>query len=227
MPDQNKSIFIGYTTRLFGEGLGSIVRGFENFNLVDTVPIGKELFKNLSLTGSDEILILEINCPGKRDLDHIKELIKSFPLVKVLLLSMLPRKDIGIQLLDSGISGYLLKSCGEADLLSALNKIIDNKPYFCSDITQNLFTGKNKDQVNTDITLSDREKEVLSLLVNNHTNKQIALKLNLSENTVKTHRRNIHSKFGVSNLLGLVRYACRANLIDFGDDGYCPGPYVN
>lgn len=228
MSDQNKNIFIGYTTRLFVHGLESIIQGFENFNLVDIVPIGKDLFTSLTLTGSHEILILEVNCPGKRDLELIKKLNKSFPMIRILLLSLLPRTDIGIQLLESGLSGYLLKSCGKDDLLSALNKIIEHKPYFCSDITQNLFTRKNMDQVYTDIKLTHREKEVLSFLVNSNTNKEIALKLNLSENTVKTHRRNIQSKFGVSNLLGMVRYACRSNLIDFGDDGYClVCPYVN
>ena len=228
MTGQNNNIFIGYTTRLFAHGLRSIIQGFENFDLVDTVPIGKDLFNCLSLTGSHEILILEVNCPGKRDLELIKKLNKSFPLIRILLLSLLPRTDIGIQLLESGLSGYLLKSCGDDDLLSALNKIIEHKPYFCSDITQNLVSRKNKEQAYTDINLTDREKEVLSFLVNSNTNKEIALKLNLSENTVKTHRRNIQSKFGVSNLLGMVRYACRSNLIDFGDDGYClVCPFVN
>lgn len=228
MPDQNNNIFIAYTTKLFADGLSSMIQGLKDFNLVYTFPIGKGLFSNQSLKGSNGILILEVNCPGMRDLDQIQKLINSFPLIKILIISLLPRKDIGIQLLESGISGYLLKSCGEADLLSALNKIIEHKPYFCSDITKNLITGEKKNHGQTDISLTDREKEVLTMLVSSYTNKEIALKLNLSENTVKTHRRNIQSKFGVSNLLGMVRYACRSNLIDFGDDGYCHVcPYVN
>jgi len=163
-----------------------------------------------------------------RDLNHIQTLVASYPLLNILLISLLPRTNIGFDLLDSGISGYLLKSCAKEDLMSALNKISENKPYICSDITQNLFTGKRKDQDKKEFDLTDREKEILSMLVSSHTNKQIASKLNLSENTVKTHRRNIHAKFGVSNLLGMVRYACRSNLIDFGDDGYClVCPYVN
>jgi DNA-binding NarL/FixJ family response regulator len=228
MPDQNHKISIGYTTRLFSDGLEAIIERFENFSVVSTSPIGKELFSKLTDNSFEQILILQVNCPSSRDLDHIKHVLESYPHVKILLISLLPRTNIGFKLIESGISGYLLKSCNKEDLSSALNKIKDNKPYICSDITQNLFTGKKKDKDKKEYDLTDREKEVLSMLVSSHTNKQIASKLNLSENTIKTHRRNIHSKFGVSNLLGMVRYACRSNLIDFGDDGYClVCPYVN
>lgn len=228
MQSPKNNIAIAYTTRLFAEGLETLINDLEDYNVTFTIPLGKELFKILESMASDHILILEVNCPGMRDLDHINKLSESFPLLKLLLLSLLPRTNIGIDLIESGISGYLLKSCTKEDLVSALNKIVTDKPYICSDITQNLFTGKNKYQAAGNYTLTDREKEILSLLVSSHTNKQIARKLNLSENTVKTHRRNIHAKFGVNNLLGMVRYACRSNLIDFGDDGYCLAcPYVN
>jgi len=228
MPGQKHKISIGYTTRLFSDGLEAIIEQFEDFTVEFTSPIGNELFNRLTNNSFELILILQVNCPSSRDIGHIKHVIESYPLVKILLLSLLPRTNIGIELIESGISGYLLKSCTKEDLSSALNKITDNKPYICSDITQNLFTGKKKDRDKKAYDLTDREKEVLSMLVSSHTNKQIASKLNLSENTVKTHRRNIHSKFGVSNLLGMVRYACRSNLIDFGDDGHClVCPYVN
>ena len=101
-------------------------------------------------------------------------------------------------------------------------------PYICADISKSLLSGKRRIQEEENKLLTDREKEVLFLLVNNTSIKKIAHSLKISENTVKTHRRNIHSKFGVSNLIGLVRYACRSNLIDFGDDEYCMVcPYVN
>lgn len=228
MSGHKHKISIAYTTRLFSDGLEAIIERFEDFSVVSAIPIGKELFNKLSNNSFDQILILQVNCPSSRDLDHITNLIEAYPHVKVLLISLLPRTDIGIELIESGISGYLLKSCTKKDLSSALYKITENKPYICSEITQNLFKGKKKDHDKKEYDLTDREKEVLSMLVSSHTNKQIASKLNLSENTVKTHRRNIYTKFGVSNLLGMVRFACRSNLIDFGDDGYClVCPYVN
>jgi len=228
MGSQKHKLFIGYTTRLFSDGLEAMVKDFEEIECAHSAPIGESLAESIAIDPSIEILILEVNCPSKVHLDIIQNVRHSFPYLKILLLSLLPRKEIGIDLIDSGIFGYLLKSCGKEDLRSALDKIIQNMPYICADISKSLLIGKRRKQEEENKLLTDREKEVLSLLVNNTSNKQIAQSLKISENTVKTHRRNIHSKFGVSNLIGLVRYACRSNLIDFGDDGYCMVcPYVN
>lgn len=228
MGSQKHKLFIGYTTRLFSDGLEAMVRDFEKIECFQSAPIGESLANNLAVDPSIEILVLELNCPNKRHLDLIQSIRQSLPSLKILLLSLKPRNDIGIDLIDSGIYSYLLKTCGKEDLRSALDKIIQDMPYICAEISKTLLTRKRRKQEEENIELTDREKEILSLLVNNTSNKQIAHSLQISENTVKTHRRNIHSKFGVSNLIGLVRYACRSNLIDFGDDGYCMVcPYVN
>lgn len=225
---QKNIVAIAYTTKLFADGLESIINEFENFHVEHKTPIGAELSNDLEKKAPAHFLIYEVNCPGSKDLDHITKLLESQQFLRILLLSLMPRTGIGSDLMESGISSYLLKSCSREDLLSAFNKIINDKPYFCSDITMDLFRRRNNKEDVTDFDLTEREKEVLSLLVCSHSNRQIACKLNLSENTVKTHRRNIQAKFGVSNLIGMVRFACRSNLIDFEDDGYCNAcPYVN
>jgi len=165
MQDQKQKISIAYTTRLVSDGLDAIIRQFDNFSVVSSSPVDKELFKRMGETPEAQILILQINCPGRKDLDEIQKLMGSNPLVKILLISHLPRTNIGMELIESGISGYLLKSCTKEDLLSALNKITEDKPYICSDITHNLFKRKKDEQDNLDIVLTDREKEILSLLV--------------------------------------------------------------
>lgn len=222
-------VIIAYTSRLFSDGLACIINNFEGFTAIRSFALlGSRILDNFPDKTYADILVLEVNCPLKLHLEHIHSLLEAFPNQRIVLLSNLPRPDIGVALIESGISVYMIKSCGKEDLLAAFHKIIEGKPYFCSDITQRLLSTNHKDRQEKEVKLTDREKEILGLLVRSYSNKQIAIRLNLSENTIKTHRKNIHAKFGVSNLIGLVRHACRSNLIDFGDDGFClVCPYVH
>lgn len=221
-------VFIAYTSRLFSDGLHDMIDTFEGYTAMRSFPFGNSILDNFSDKTRADILVLEVNCPLKRHLEQIYCLLEAFPNQKIILLSNQPRLEIGVDIIESGISAYMLKSCGKEDLLAAFRKIIEGKHYFCSDITQRLLSPNYENPYEKEVKLTDREKEILGLLVNSYSNKQIAIQLSLSENTVKTHRKNIHAKFGVSNLIGLVRYACRSNLIEFGDEGFClVCPYVH
>jgi len=228
MASRQNQVLIGYSSQLFSNGLESIIDGFDNFSVHSSVPTGEKLKTSLGNNGWPDFLILEVEHPGERDLNYIKMLAETFSSVKILLLSHLPNRHMTGSLLESGISGYLLKSCTWHDLLSALNKMSDDKPYFCSDITKTLLKHNHQQNETQQPSLTGREIEILTMLVQGHTNRFIADDLNLSENTVKTHRRNIQKKFGMSNLLGMVRYACRENLVDFGCADFCTScPYVH
>jgi len=221
MTQKKKQVVIGYTERMFSQGLESIIDGFDDFIVFERALIGQRLLALLDRLKSVDILIIEINYPTKNDLDYITSLMNSYPLIQILLVSHLPRTKIGRKLIDSGIDAYLLKECSKHDILIALDKIVDSKNYFCSDITKVLLNSNRECQIKEEINLTLREKDILAGLVNCKTNRQIGEDLGISENTIKTHRRNIQSKFGVNNLLGMVRFACRANLIDFGEDEFC------
>ena len=224
----NNQVSIGYSSRLFSDGLESIIDGFNDFSVLNSVPVGDKLKTSLDNHSFPDFLILEVGHPGERDLSYIKLLLETFASLKILLISHLPNRHMTSDLLESGILAYLLNSCSSQDLLTALNKMLEDKHYFCSDITKTLLAGHNLNHKSEENTLTDREIEILTLLVQSHTNKYIAEDLNISENTVKTHRRNIQKKFGMSNLLGMVRYACRENLVDFGCAEFCTTcPYVN
>lgn len=221
MNSSNYQVLIGYTSRLFSHGLEAILEHFENFSLFGSALVGERLTSALGANGMPDFLILETDTPRERDLSYIGFLAERFPSVKILLISQLAHRQMTAKLLESGISGYLLKSCTSKDLLTALLKMSEEKPYFCSDITKTLLASSNSQTEPEEYALTERETEILALLVQSHTNKYIADNLSISENTVKTHRRNIQKKFGVSNLLGMVRYACRENLVDFGCDEFC------
>lgn len=222
------SVIIGYKTKLLSDGLKRVLNHYEGFSVIADYPIGDYAHSEVPEHTSETLYILELNCPAQRDLGYIQHINGVYPHHKIITLSYLPRHDMIVELLDSGISGCFLKSCGAEDLIMGMRKIAEGKPYFCSEITRNMLTARKKNVSQAEFDLTERERDVLGMLVNSYSNKQIASALSLSENTVKTHRKNIHAKFGVSNLIGLVRYACRTNLIDFGDDGFClVCPYVH
>jgi len=228
MDSRKNQVQIGYSSRLFSNGLERIINDFDHFNVVNCVPLGDILKASLDNHDSPDFLILEVDHPGESDLKYIRLLTESFGRVKILLLSHLPNRNMTSNLLESGILGYLLKSCSWQDLLSALTRMSEERTYICSEITKTLLPGTDSNHKSEVDSLTERETKVLALLVQGLTNKTVAEALKISENTVKTHRRNIQKKFGVSNLLGMIRYACRENLVDFGCTDFCTTcPYVN
>ncbi len=151
-------------------------------------------------------------------------IIRSLYIYRQTLISDLIRNGMFSDMLNTGIEGYILHTCSKRDLETAIVKLRSNERYICTSITSQIFCkmGQNSTSDNI-IKLTLREKEVLGLLVKMHSNKSIASELSISELTVKTHRKNIMKKFGSKNLLSLVRYACRENLINGKNDDFCKG----
>lgn len=218
-----RKILIGYTSRLFCDGMEAILQENKGYKIVDSVPARNGIAERLSIKNGEEvdILLIELCKPRKHDIDFVKSLLEGFNGLKVFLVSHLPHHKISKELIEMGIGAFLLKSCSKKDLIMALDKLSAGLNYYCTDITMSIMHPRKEVSYEDEVHLTEREKQVLSELVNSKTNYQIADKLKLSENTVKAHRRNIQNKFGVNNLMGMVRYACRSNLIDFGRDEFC------
>lgn len=223
MVNTKHQVVIGYTQRLFCDGLESLIDDTDDFSVRECVSVEK-LNEYLVTKNSFDILILELNYPNNENLSFISDLKTRHPLIRVMLLSQMPGLNLSSKLIDSGIESYLLKSCNRHDMFTALRKVVNGNNFYCSDIIKPILSkNDNHHNDNIEVTLTDREAEILSLLVNCKTNIQIANDLGISENTVKTHRKNIQAKFGVNNMIGMIRYACRARLIDYGPDGFCVG----
>lgn len=216
-----KQIVIGYTTRLFGESLESMVGGFGGFTVSATISLWEPLRDFMKSRQDIDIVLLELCMPKKCDIINISTIRESHPGCKIFLLSHLPQPEVSSRLIEAGIDAFMLKSCSRNDMITAFGKLAENRNFFCSDITMAIMNSDRASKGKEIVTLTAREKEILTDLVNCRTNYQIAVKLGLSENTVKAHRKNIQNKFGVNNLLGMVRFACRSNLIDFGQDEFC------
>jgi len=221
MTNKYQNIFIGYTTRIFSDALEVMIESFGGFRVIRMAPVGTSLIETLQNMKETGILILELNCPGSKDIEHIQYLSNSFPHLKILLLIYRFPKRLSGNIFDTGIDGCVLKSCTRQDLHTALTRLVRDEIFFCSGVAKEILEQRKSDLVDDEHHLTLREKEILALMVSGETSQIIATHLGLSENTVKTHRRNIQTKFGVNNLVGMIRYACRTGLLDFGNGTFC------
>lgn len=156
-----------------------------------------------------DILLLDVSMPLLTGIEVCKMAKPQYPKTKVLLLSMYHNTSVIKEALKAEADGYILKNTGKEELLAALEKITDGGTYFSQDIIPILSqlvrrSGTDKQKVHD---LTEREKEILILIVQELTSEEIANKLFISKKTVEKHRANILEKTGCKSTIGLVKYA--------------------
>jgi DNA-binding NarL/FixJ family response regulator len=159
-------------------------------------------------TAQPHILMTDISMPRMSGAELTALVVKKFPAIKVIALSMFNEPKIVNEMISAGVSGYLLKATSKAELINALTTVASGRTYFAGDVQLN-----QNDADDPTAVFTTREIEILLLIVKEHSNRQIAEKLFISERTVETHRRNIFKKAAVANTVGLVRYAYENKII--------------
>lgn len=121
------------------------------------------------------------------------------------------------EMLDAGASGYILKNTGKEELITALNKIISGGMFFSDEVSaemmKTLSERGQKEKDESQINLTDREKEILRLIAQEFSNAKISEKLFISERTVESHRKNIFRKTNTKTIVGLIKYAMENKLV--------------
>ncbi len=167
-----------------------------------------------------DLIIMDINMNGMDGITCTEEVKKRYPDKRVLALTMLSENQHIKQMLKAGASGYLLKNCEEDELKNAINMIFEGGTYFSPEVTKivmnNLSNQKPLGAKNRgiQIPLTQREKEVLRLILKECSNKEIAEKLFISQRTVDAHKRNLLEKTGSKNIAGLVLFAVNNQLFE-------------
>jgi DNA-binding NarL/FixJ family response regulator len=179
---------------------------------------GKEAIEKLK-ESRVHIVIMDINMDGMDGISATEKIIADFPGVKVLALTMLSENQHIKQMLKAGASGYLLKNCEEEELKNAISTIYEGGTYFSPEITKvimnSLSNSSSKSHRNDiQIPLTEREKEVLRLILKEYSNKEIAAELFISVRTVDAHKRNLLEKTHSKNVAGLVLYAINNQLFE-------------
>jgi len=197
------------------DGLQLIVSQDDRFELVGTASDGQSAV-DLVATKDIDVLLLDINMPVMNGIDAMKHIGKSNPETAVLGLSMLDDTVVIKQLIKYGAKGFLLKNSGKEKIIEAIDELHHGRKFFDKEIISKLLENDSRSSVGTSLfpKLSRREKEILQLVIQEHTTQEMADKLFISFGTVETHRRNIINKLGVRNTAGMVRVAFEYQLLD-------------
>jgi two-component system, NarL family, response regulator NreC len=159
------------------------------------------------------VILLDVSMPGRNGVDVVAELIQDSPESRVLMLSMEDDPSYVRQAFAAGASGYVLKEAVEADVVQAIRKVADGEQYVHPSLGARLVAPAIPGGIDHD-PLSDREREVLSLLALGHTNHEIAEELVVSVRTVESHRAHILAKLRLATRAELVRYALDNGLLE-------------
>jgi two-component system invasion response regulator UvrY len=155
-----------------------------------------------------DILILDINMPGRNGFEVLDEVRNNFPLLPVLVLSSTPEDQLGLRALKSGASGYLDKRTAAEQLVEAVQKILVGGQFISASLAQKLVADLRRGSDRPrDEALSDRELQVFKLIVSGKSVKEIAAELSLSPKTISTFHVRVFEKLGARNDVELVRYA--------------------
>jgi len=163
-----------------------------------------------------DVIVMDLNMPEVNGIDACKHIKKLKPDTKVLILSMLSENKMVKNLIKCGANGYMLKNSGQEEIIEAILEVHKGTNHFDERIIEIMLNPKEHKQVkneNLHPSLSRREKEILSLIVEEHTTAEISAKLFISFGTVESHRRNMISKLGVRNTAGLVSAAYKFDLL--------------
>lgn len=201
--------------QLFVAGVKSLLEQVDSVEVVGTANNGRELLTLLQHL-KIAVVLLDISMPemdGKETCQRIKA---EHPHVKVLMLTMFASKKDIEELMRAGADGYMLKDASQTELAHAIEMVHKSGSYFSNEVSATFIKGAiapAEPEPTTTIRLTEREQEVLTLIVHEHTAQEIADKLFVSASTVITHRKNLLRKFEVKNSAGLVRQAIAFGLV--------------
>jgi two-component system response regulator NreC len=164
-----------------------------------------------------DVVLMDVTMPVLNGIEAARRITSELPEVKVLALSVHAKKEFVLDMIKAGASGYILKECVLDDLVQALNTVVAGHSYLSPQITSIVLDGITKDSILTvgdrlSQTLTPRERQVLRLLVEGMSAKQVASQLGLSVKTVEGNRRQVMGKAEVDNLVDLTQYAIREGL---------------
>lgn len=203
--------------QMFRDGLKAVISDEKKIELTGAVGSAKELYKLLE-TDNPDLLITDITMPDISGIEVTAYINENYPNTKVLILSMHSNEEFIIKALNAGAKGFLPKETGADELLEAINAIHNGNCYFNKNISDTILnsmvsrTKQTKQQAQL-AELTKREIEILKLVVEGLTNKEIAKQLFISIRTVDSHKNNLMTKLNLKSTVELVKFAIKNKLV--------------
>jgi DNA-binding NarL/FixJ family response regulator len=199
-------------------GLSALLANRPDWQVVGEAQNGREAV-SLAVKLKPSVAVLDLSMPELNGLEATRQIRKEVPETEVLVFSMYESEQFVRDLLAAGARGYVLKSDVTTQLLIAVETVARHKPFFTSEVAERVLEGFLKlgelsgGEGSASGILTPREREIVQLLAEARSNKEVSTILGISVKTVETHRASIMRKLGISSIVDLVHYAIRNNLV--------------
>lgn len=202
--------------RIVRQGLHALLTAEADFKVVGEAGDGREALEQVKLLGPD-VLVLDLMMPGLNGLEVARQLHKQSSKVGVVVLSMHDDEGFVLDALANGVSAYVLKDSNSSDLIQAVREVSAGRRYLSPPLSDRVIESylqmAKVGTMDKHETLTTREREVLQLSAEGHTNSEIAARLGISTRTAETHRSRLMHKLGLHTQADLIRYALRRGII--------------
>jgi DNA-binding NarL/FixJ family response regulator len=204
---------------LMRRGVKALLQSHAGWEIVGEAHTGREAVSKAEELKPD-VVILDISMPDLNGVDAAKRIRKASPDTEVLILSVHYSDQLIRDILEAGVRGYIVKSDSDRDLVIAVETLANQKPFFTPRATEVMLTNFNEGKTKADLPetmrdrLTSREREIVQLLAEGKSSKEVASSLNISVKTAETHRANIMRKLQLHTVSELVRYAVRNQIIE-------------
>lgn len=207
--------------RLLREGLTVMLKKQQDMNVVETVGNGENIMA-IMRKYKPEILLLDLGLRSRNSLHLVKLVKKNFPGAKVVIMDLIPTQADVFEYVQAGVSGFILKDATVTEFLTTIRSVAIGLQVLPDNLTGSLFSqivehalnGSNPSLLNDSVRMTKREKQVIELIADGHSNKEIAQNLHLSTYTIKSHVHNILEKLALSTRVQIAKYLHDSQKID-------------
>jgi DNA-binding NarL/FixJ family response regulator len=201
--------------KILRDGICSLLKGYDDIEVIGEAPDGKTALQMVNELLPD-LVIMDISMPDMNGIDATRRILNEHPDVKVIALSMHHDKQFVSEIFRAGASGYLIKDSAFDELDHAIRIVMNGKTYInpqiASLVVESLISQSSMPSSQSFSLLTEREREVLQLIAEGRSTKQIAYDLHVSSKTVESHRRQVMGKLNVRSVAELTKFAIREGL---------------